>query len=277
MLAMRISFNRFLGFEISRLCIAIPLVLLPVRAYCQEPFDKAHELLKEGAQAQGRVQQQKPSEAELKRLKEVTNSVAQTVPELLKKGVLELLNLPARHTADELSAKLRTTLQVIPQDQYQPEVFVFPLALHQADSYLVAYNVSYCASCSYAWIGVVGRKDGRYSILSEEDHSFANKTLHVAPLGVTDRGAARFLIYGTNWGDAHNRLSLVAYVLDDGRLRRFWARTDLPQGSIRVTPTRISLSFLTALRPPWSERTEVYTVQQGEEIKLQQSSERPNP
>lgn len=258
-------------------CAATALLVLTDRVWSQTAFDQAHELLKQWAYAQKQAQQQKPSEAHLNRLRELTDSIAQEVPQLLKKGVIELLNEPGKHSPEELRAKLRATLQVFPPDQYEPEVFVFPVGFTQRAFYLIAYNVSYCASCSHAWIGIIGRRSGGYDILSEESDSFSGKSLRVEPLARSEDGRDRFLIYGTNWGDAHSRLSAAAYVLDDSKLKRFWARADLPQGSIKVTPTQISVSFLTALRPPWRERTEVYEVQRGEEIKLQNSFERPNP
>jgi hypothetical protein len=132
-------------------------------------------------------------------------------------------------------------------------------------------------SCSHAWIGLLGKKSGRYHILSGLDDSFDGRSLHVTPLAPTEDGQNRFLIYGTNWGDAHSRLTAIAYVVDDAKIRKFWARVDLPQGSVKVADTRISLTFLTALTPPWKEKTEVYQVQPGNEIKLQKSFEQPNP
>lgn len=273
---MQMPSSRFSKFVIVWVLASCSGLFFPHEVRPQVAFDQAHELMEEWRAAQ-QAQQQEPSEANLKKLREVTSSIAREVPELLKKGTVELLNSPAVASPSKMRDKISSALLHVPSGRYEPEVFVFPIGSGQGDSYLVAYNVPYCASCNRAWIGLIGKRSGRYEVLFEEGDSFNGKSLHVAPLARSEDGEARFLIYGTNWGDAHNRLSVAAYSVDDNKMVRFWARTDLVQGSVEVTPKQISLIFLTALRPPWSERREVYEVQQREEITLQKSSERANP
>jgi len=272
---MQIPSNQFSKLTIAWLAVSALLLLFPSQMRPQSAFDQAHDLVKGWSTAQ-QAQQQNPSEANFKNLREATSSVAREVPELLKTGTLELLNSSGIVSSSKIVERISSALFEVPSAKYDPEVFVFPIGSRQGASYFVGFNVPYCASCSRAWIGLIGKKNGRYDVLSEEGKSFDGKSLQVSPLGRNENGNDRFLIYGTNWGDAHSRLSVVAYVVDEAKLRRIWARIDLPQGSIKVTPTEIIVSSLTALVPPWREKTEVYRIL-PEQIKLEQSIERPNP
>lgn len=251
--------------------ILIVIVSPSVRA--QSEFGEAHALLEQLS----RTQQEKRDPSNAQKLAELMNSVPQRVQQLLSKAIVQSLSTPIHHTADEIHRKLTAALQVAPFDQAGPEVFVFPFHSGRRDAYLIAYSVVYCVSCSRGWIGVLGRaNNGPYQILSSDDDAFPNQTLVAAMLQPTGEGEPRFLIHGTNWGDAHNRLNVVGYTFDGTRLTIIWSRMGLPQGSIKVTPARITLSFLTSLRPPWSEKTEIYGILPGE-IKLQRSSEHPDP
>ena len=235
----------------------------------QSKFDEAHALLQElFPKPQGN---RDPSDAA--KVANLMNSAPQRAQQLLSKAMLDLLNTRTHHTAEELHQRLTTALQV---DQYRPQVFVFTVRSGGRDAYLIGYNTVYCVSCSRGWLGVVGRINGVYKILTSDDNAFPNQSLAVVMLGPTGRGKPRFLAQGTNWGDAHNRLAATVYVFDDAKLQNVWSVADLPQGTIKVTPTEIEISFLTALVPPWSEKTEIYTIL-PEQIKLRQSFERANP
>ncbi len=256
--------------SILSLCLATTLLFLEPTSYPQTEFEKAHSLLAEISSLQ-----KKGRDGEgIEKLTKLVNSVPQEVQQLLNKGLVDFLNTPGPHSGDELQKKLVAALQIDRADPYQPEVFVFPL--EQGGSFVVAYNVAYCATCSRAWIGLIGKRVGHYEVLSEDDGSFDGKSLHVTPLRPGGDGKDRFLVYGTNWGDAHNRLSLTAYSFADNQLKSAWSRKDLPQGAVKVTPTEIILSFLTSLTPPWSEKTEIYSIF-PESIQLKKSSERLNP
>jgi hypothetical protein len=243
---------------------------LPVHG--QSDFDQAHALLEQLS----RTQQEKRDRDNAARLAELMSFVPARVQQLLTSGIINLLNASARHSADEVHRKLTAALQVAPLDQHQPEAFVYQVQSGGTDVYLIAYNVIYCVGCSRGWLGTVGGTNGFYQVLASDDNAFPNQTLAVVKIWPTGEGNFRFLVYGTNWGDAHNRLTATVYVLDGGQLKSVWSLADLPQGSIKVTPTEITVSFLTALVPPWSEKTETYAILPGE-IKLRQSIERPNP
>jgi hypothetical protein len=252
--------------------VTLLLVALSVPVHAQAEFDEAHSLL----QQLSATQLEKRDRDNAARLAELMSSVPQRVEKLLTKGVVELLNTPARHSVDELHQKIAAALQIAPLDQYRPEVFVYSVQAGHNDAYLVAYNIVYCVSCSRGWLGLVERTDNLYHVVSSDDNAFPNRTLDAVVLWPTAEGKPRFLVHGTNWGDAHNRLTVTVYAVDEGRLRILWSLADLPQGNIKVTPTEIIVSYLTALVPPWSERTETYAILPGE-IKLRQSTERPNP
>lgn len=256
----------------ASLCLTSTLLILSPVAHSQSEFEKAHDLLDEIA----RLQKQEREKATIEKLAELVNSVPAQVEELLNKGVVDLLNAPGAHSPDEVHQKIATALQIVPPDQYRPEVFVFASALERRPPYFIAYNFGYCAICSRNWIGVVGRVNGRYQILASDDNPFPNHSLTMTWLDSAANGQTRFLVYGTTWGDAHSRLSAAVYTYDGRQLKKSWSLSDLPQGTIKVTPTEIVVSFLTALAPPWTEKTEVYSILPTE-IKLRQSVERPNP
>jgi hypothetical protein len=261
----------------KRMCTLLrPLILLLTlgsEAQCQSQFHQAHALLAELDRLQKGGQRDKDT---LDKLNDLVHHVPQKVQGLLNEGILELLNSPGVHSPVLIRAKVSAVLQVVPPGQFQPEVFVFGLPPRQRSSYLVAYNGPYCARCSRAWIGLIGKRGAHYAILSEGDNSFDGKSLHVTPLPRGGDGNDRFLVCGTNWGDAHSRLSVTVYSLADNQLKSDWSREDLPQGTVKVTPTEITLSFLTSLRPPWDEKTEVYSIL-PQSIQLRQTLERPNP
>ena len=238
----------------------------------QSKFEEARARLEEI----DRLQKQKRDKDTVEKLTKLVNSAPQQVEQLLKEGTVELLNTAGDHSSQEIQEKLSAALQIAPPDQYKPEVFVFSAASLHGPSFLVAYNVPFCAACSRAWIGLIGKKRDHYEVLSESGASFAGKSLQVVPLDRTEQALGRFLVYGTNLGDSHSRFSVVAYALDKYELKEIWSREDLPQGNIKIANSKISLTFLTALRPPCAERTENYSLLSNR-IELLNWSEHPAP
>jgi hypothetical protein len=265
------SKSRFIRTLFSLCFVSIFSPLSPVLK-AQSRFERAHALLEEI----DRLQKQERGKTTVERLTQLVNSAPQQVEQLLNEGLVDLLNTPGAHSPEEVHQQLAAALQVVPPDQYQPEVFVFASALERQPSYFIAYNIGYCAVCSRNWIGVLGLSNGIYKILASDDNPLPDHGLAVSWLGRTVEGSARLIVGGTAWGDAHNRLSVTAYAFDGKHLTKTWSLEDLPQGTIKVTPTEIIVSFLTALVPPWSEKTEIYSIL-PEQIKLRQSFERANP
>ena len=257
------------GRVVAVLCSTCLLLAFGTLTHGQSGFGQAHALLAELDQMQKSGQHDK---ATVDKLSELAVRVQKETPGLINQGILGLLNSPGTHSPNQVRLKISKALQIVPADQYAPEVFVSRLT-GVPEGYLIAYNVPYCASCSRAWIGVIGKKGGGYKILSKDDSTFNDKSLHVVALGTGETGRERFLVYGTNWGDAHSRLTATAYELIDATLVKFWSRVDLPQGVLKTSLSEISLTFLTALTPPWSERKEVYDVL-PDRIHLRTSSER---
>jgi len=257
---------------IGLLCFTIMPLIVGAAARLQSQFDKAHALLEDISHLQ-KHEQDKQTIEELSKL---LDSAPQRVEQLLNSGLLTLLNSPGLHTTNELRQKLTAALQVAPTEQYSPEVFVFSSTPKNHPPYFIAYNFGYCAACSRNWIGAFGRVDGAYRILASEENPFPNHSLSVTWLPQAKNGEPRFLAYGTNWGDPHNRLSVIAFSFADSHFRRVWSRTDLPQATIKISPRKLIISFVTSLRPPWTERTEVYDIL-PEQIQLRESSEQPRP
>lgn len=255
-------------------CLALFFLIFAPVSRCQAQFDQAHALLSELDGLQKSGQRDKPT---VDRLNVLVAEVTGQAVTLLDNGILALLNSPGTHSAAEIRDRISTALQILPAGEYRPEVYAFRSGSGQEDSYLIAYNIPYCASCSRAWIGLVRKTGDRYEILSEDVEAFSGKSLHVAPLTAGAEGGSRFLVYGTNLGDAHSRLTVRAYEVRCAKLRSVWVRADLPQGNVKVTPSRISLTFLTRLNPPWGETTETYEVQEKKSIELKVSRERSNP
>jgi hypothetical protein len=257
---------------VRALCCALVLLIVGPGAHPQTELDRAHALLDEMTHLQKHERDKPTTEA----LTSFLDTGPQQIEDLLNRGFLALLNSPGRHNTDQLRQKLTAALQVAPPEQYSPEVFVFSSSPKNQPTYFVAYNFGYCAACSRNWIGVFGRVGGVYRILASVENPFPNHSLNVTWLPQAKNGEPRLLAYGTNWGDPHNRLSVTAFTFADSHFRREWSLTDLPQGTVEVLPREIIVSYLTSLRPPWAERTEVYAIL-PEQIQLRESSEHPNP
>lgn len=150
----------------------------------------------------------------------------------------------------------------------------------QAD-YVVGYDLTEGPVYSRSWIGIFGPSahDGRYRMVASEQDTLPDKTIALALLPRDGHGELRFLAYGINWGDAHNRLTAIAYVLNDRILRPIWSRTQLPEGQLRVQGGTIQISFLSsALGPGYGgvrSVAETYRVTPTG-IKLENRTERPS-
>jgi hypothetical protein len=118
--------------------------------------------------------------------------------------------------------------------------------------YVVAYALTAAATFSRSWIGVFGPSGtGHHNqLVASVDNPLRDKTVALARLPDGEGGALRFLAYGVNWGDPHNRLTVIAYRLTGQKLSATWSRTDLPEGQVKVGDGRIDLSFLSAALGP---------------------------
>lgn len=130
--------------------------------------------------------------------------------------------------------------------------------------YVIAYALAGAVAHSRSWVGVFGpsrQGSGAYALLAGVDNSLPNKTVALAPLLASSGGTLQFLAYGVNWGDALNRLTVVAYRLTGSTLALIWSRENLPEGKITVEHGTIRLRFLNAALGPghkgvhWLEET----------------------
>lgn len=220
-------------------------------------FEQAHVLL----QNLGKDRIRNTTDASAKAgLAEDVKSVPAMVQRMINKGIVDSLNSQAPSPAGDLEHELKTALQVGPPEPgNESEAFVLPLRRQSGPSYVIAYNVAFCAACSSSWIGVAARRKDQFEIVASLDDPLPNQNLTLIPLAA-DVDGDRFLVYGTNWGDAHSRLNVAAYHYGGNNLKKIWSRTGLPSGKLEANSGEVTLSFLSAVRPTVKERTEVYLV-----------------
>jgi hypothetical protein len=117
---------------------------------------------------------------------------------------------------------------------------------------VVTYALAAAAIYSRSWLGVFGPSAmGHHNqLLASVDNPLPGKTVALAGLPDGEGGAVRFLAYGINWGDAHNRLTVLAYQLRARRLEAVWSRTDLAEGQVKVEGGKIHLSFVNSALGP---------------------------
>ena len=220
-------------------------------------FEQAHVLLQNLGKDRIRSTSDPSARAGLA---EDVKSVPAMVQRLINKGIVDSLNSQTPPPADDLEHELKTTLQVgLPELGNESEAFVSPLRRQGGPSYVIAYNVAFCAACSRSWIGVAARRKDQFEIVASLDDPLPNQSLTLIPLSA-DADGDRFLVYGTVWGDAHTRMNVVAYHYDRSKLKAIWSRTGLPSGKLHANSGEVTLTFLSAIRPTVKERTEVYLV-----------------
>jgi hypothetical protein len=231
-------------------------------AQAQSEFDNAHFLLLRLAEENSAA---KTAVAKAQLQKEL-KTIPPDVSKLVNLGLLNLLNNGLVRSPEDLRVKIDEALET---GNVTP-AFVFPL---QNRSYVIIYNVLFCSTCSRSWIGMFSPQGGKYAIVASLEDSLPDQSIRAVSLSASDNGT-RFIVYGTNWGDAHNRLSVVAYLVEGDKVRDFWSRSGLPQGAAQIGEGMMELSFFTSLRPPWTRRKETYSLGR-ESIRLQSVSENP--
>lgn len=148
--------------------------------------------------------------------------------------------------------------------------------------FVIGYELAGAITYSRSWIGVFApsASGGRYQLLAAAENSLPSRTLALLPLPLPIKGKLSFLAYGTNWGDPHNRLTVIAYSLRESKLEPIWSRSDLSQGELKIEGGRIKLTFLSSpLGPGYKsvhEIAEAYEVTSSG-IKLREHSEGPRP
>lgn len=196
---------------------------------------------------------------------------------LINQGIVSALNQQPRPSGGELERELRYVLGAGIPAETKASAFSFHMASHEL--YVVAYALGIGATSTRSWIGVFGPPGlgNAYALLASVENSLPDKTIALQPLYHPPEQGLTFLAYGFNWGDAHNRLTVIGYSFDGEKLESVWSKPDLPQGQISVEGKRISLVFLSsALGPGYDVReiTEIYRVTSSG-MRLERRSERP--
>lgn len=81
--------------------------------------------------------------------------------------------------------------------------------------------------------------------------------LHYSFIAPGPHGSFRFLAYGYRLGKSQPRLSVVLYSLNGQKLTRLWARQDLYDGRMEVTPDTVTFRYLI-------ENDYIQAVEQGQ-------------
>ncbi|MGH9862041.1 MAG: hypothetical protein ACRD35_01310, partial [Candidatus Acidiferrales bacterium] len=197
---------------------------------------------------------------------------------VVNQGIVSALNRQPRPSAQDLENELRDVLGFRNPDAQLASAFSFQTSSRKV--YVAAYALGIGATSTRSWIGVFGPLGlgNPYALLASVENSLPDKIIALHPLNDPEEQGLTFLAYGINWGDAHNRLTVIAYSFDGHKLKPIWSRADLPQGQIRVEGTKIKLTFLSSLLGPGyksvREITEIYRVTSSS-IELEKRFERP--
>ncbi len=165
----------------------------------------------------------------------------------LNSGLALTLRSPDRPSCDALQDQLRHSLGYRGEpDPNVASVLCLPNA--RVAYYVVAYALTCGATFSRSWIGLFGPPpDGTsFGLLASAENTLPNKTVALVGLRPGVGGRLTFLAYGINWGDAHNRLTLIAYCYTGKRLNPVWSRADLPEGQLKVDGAKIELTYLSS-------------------------------
>lgn len=192
---------------------------------------------------------------------------------LIDAGILSYLNASQRISPEELTIKIAKALSY-PYMNVQSladadgNVSVIPLP-HQ-DGYAIAYNISNCASCTISQVEIFIRRDDRWVLTDRLDNPVKDNAVHLAWVG--SQAEPLLALYGVHWGDAHNRLDIHLYSVDNG-FEEVWSMLNLSQGEIAIQGNRITLKYWTQPTrwtdptKPFQEERQVFDVA-NKQVKL---------
>lgn len=200
---------------------------------------------------------------------------------IINSGLLSMLNASQPPSCEILERDLRTALGH--GGEANPSLASAQCVRWNGSVYyVVGYALPGAATYSRSWIGVFASTPlgSTYRLVGSAENTLPNKTLAVKVLTGGVNRKLSFLAYGINWGDAHNRLTVIAYSLSEGKLEPLWSQEDLSQGQVRVQGDTIGLTFLNSPLGPGYESvheiSETYDVTDSG-IKLEKRSEAPRP
>ncbi len=207
-------------------------------------------------------------------LRQKTTDLPRLLEGPINQGIIDYLNQSGTKSPNELKVLLAKALTPPNINDGPIQNSVDVVALMDGDVYIVTYDINYCAACSTSWIGVFRHNsNGKFLLIDHVENPGQNQTVH---LGILHSELMTMVVfYGTNWGDAHNRLNVRVYSIQN-QLRQIWERLDLPQGQISLSGDRLVLSFLSSLTPPWDTITETYLLK-NQTISLSSQTKERNP
>ncbi|MFQ5663803.1 MAG: hypothetical protein ACE5HL_08225 [Terriglobia bacterium] len=195
----------------------------------------------------------------------------------INEGILSLLNQPTRASKEQLEEKLG---RVVAWCGYPQPESITVLSWGEKDHpvYVVAYTMPFCYSVidGRSFIGVFGPQIGGYVLLASVEDPLPDRYIRLLALNIPGVHRVAFLAYGTRWGDAHTRLTAIAYVFDGKQLKSIWSRRDVPRGELKLEQGTIVLYSVNDMVRPWQERTEVYRIT-PKGIELETASEKAIP
>jgi len=247
-----------------RLKSALPLAAVFVVTLCasdllaQKEFDEAREKI---AAFWGETSKPINDPAQREKVTGMASELPGTIKPLIDSGILSYLNETRTVSIDELTLKISAALSY-PYETSNTladannEVSVIPLP--DRNGYAIAYDIATCASCSTSWVEIVARRDDRWVFTDHLDNPATDDAIHLGWVG--PETAPLLAVYGIHWGDAHNRLDVRIYSVNDG-IMPVWSSLDLSQGEIAIQGDRITLKFWTQ-PTPWADTTKPYREEQ---------------
>lgn len=239
---------------------AFSLLLLqsPSLSQAQAEFQAAHaKLVHYFAQLKGSGEDTRQRVAVAKE----ASGLPATLASLVTRGILERLNTNEMMASpSELMTIIATALAPpgVQVDNSQDAAAIASVVSYpDSNRIAVAYNISLCAACSSSWVGLFERMDNRWLLKRQLDNPAPNESVHLAVTG--SRAQPLLLLYGTHWGDAHNRLDVRLYSIKEGFVQ-VWSQLDLVEGTLSISGNQLELTSWTALRSPCQEKTQVYRI-----------------
>jgi len=246
-----------------RVKCALPLVAGFVLVLCasellaQKEFDAAQEKITDYWNERSPVSKDPVKMAKV--LKDFNELPGQVRP-LIDSGILSYLNSSHTISPDELTIKIAKALAypyMSVNSLADADGKVSVISLPHRNGYAIAYDVGTCASCSTSWVRIAARRDDHWVLTDHLDNPVKDNAVHLAWAG--SKADPLLAIYGMHWGDAHNRLDVRLYSVQNG-IKEVWSSLNLYEGEIAIHENRITLTYWTEPRPPYREKVQVFEV-----------------
>ena len=192
---------------------------------------------------------------------EEANQLPGVVTPLIVNGVLKELALDPSVSSDNLTMKIAQGLATPnhPMETLQDADGVVSVVRSQKSKTIaIAFDVITCASCTKSWVGVFDCRDGIWVVASHLADPPANDAVHLAQ--IDSKSEDLVLLCGIHWGDAHNRLDVKLYSVEDGKLLPVWSQIDLIQGTIGIHGNEIDLTSWTSFTQPCKEKRQAFRI-----------------